>query len=101
MPDVPTPNIPLPKEEDVTKLQEQIFDLVRKSQQTMLDASRAFTDRVTAITPGESDQLDKLIDSAFEMTERVLQSQHEFAKRMVKTVTSQLPLDREDGDTAE
>jgi hypothetical protein len=84
---------------DVNKLQDQIFDLVKRSQDTMVDASRAFTDRVSALTPGDSNQIDELIDSAFDMTERVLQSQREFAKRMVETVTSQLPgIDRGSAD---
>ena len=81
----------MPDADDVNKLQEQIFDLVKRSQDTMIDASRTFTDRVSAMTPGDANQLDELIDSAFDMTERVLQSQREFAKRVVETVTSQLP----------
>ncbi len=81
----------MPDANDVNKLQEQIFDLVKKSQDAMIDASRVFTDRVSAMAPGELSQLDDLIDNAFDMTERILKSQREFAKNMVDTVTSQLP----------
>ena len=81
----------MPDTNDVTKFQEQIFELVKKSQEAMIDASRVFTDRVSAMTPGDFEQLDDLIDNAFDMTERVLKSQREFAKNVVDTVTSQLP----------
>ena len=81
----------MPDANDVKNLQEQIFDLVKKSQQAMLDAGRTFTDRVSAMTPGESDQIDELIDNAFDMTERVLESQREFAKKMIAAVTAQIP----------
>ncbi len=81
----------MPDTNDVTKLQEQIFELVKQSQEALVDASRAFTDRVSAMTPGDFEQLDDLIDNAFDMTERVLKSQREFAKNVVSSVTSQLP----------
>jgi hypothetical protein len=81
----------VPDTSDLSKLQEQLFDIVKKSQDAILDAGRVFTDRVSAMAPGDSAQLDDLIDNAFDMTERVLQSQREFAKKMVETVTSQLP----------
>lgn len=81
----------MPDVDDVNELQEKIFDLVKRSQDAMVDASRTFTDRVSAMTPGDASQIDDLIDNAFDMTERVLQSQREFAKRMVEAVTSQLP----------
>lgn len=92
----------MPDANDVTKLQEQIFELVKKSQQAMLDAGRAFTDRVSAMTPGESDQVDELIDNAFDMTERVLESQREFAKKMIAAVTAQIPgMGPEDDDSGD
>ena len=81
----------MPDASDVNKLQEQIFELVRTSQQAIIDAGRTFTERVSSITPGDTAQIDDLIDNAFDMTERVLESQRDFAKRIVETVTSQIP----------
>ena len=81
----------MPDTNDVAKLQEQIFELVKKSQDAMMDAGRVFTDRVSSMTPGQPAQLDDLIDNAFDMTERVLESQRDFAKKVVEAVTSQLP----------
>jgi hypothetical protein len=81
----------MPDATDVNKLQEQIFDLVKRSQEALLDASRVFTDRVSAMAPGDPAQLDDLIDNAFDMTERVMRSQRELAKKVVETVTAQIP----------
>lgn len=87
----------MPDSDEVAQLQEQLFELVRKSQQAMVDAGRSFTERVASLTPGEVDQLAGLIDNAFDMTEKVLESQRDLAKRIVETVTSQLPgIDRGD-----
>jgi hypothetical protein len=81
----------MPDTSDVTRLQEQIFDLMQKSQQAMVDAGRSFTDRVASLTPGDTDQLERLIDNAFDMTEKVLQTQRDFAKKVVEALTAQLP----------
>jgi len=81
----------VPDASDLSKMQEQLFDIVKKSQDAILDAGRVFTDRVSAMAPGDSSQLDELIDNAFDMTERVLETQRDFAKKMVAAVTSQLP----------
>lgn len=81
----------MPDVNDVDQLQEQVFELVKKSQQAVLDAGRTFTERVGAMTPGETSQIEDLIDNAFDMTERVLESQRDFAKKVVEAVTSQLP----------
>lgn len=80
----------MPDSPDISRLQEQIFDLVQKSQQAMVDAGRSFTDRVTALTPGDTEQLEKLIDNAFDMTEKVLSTQRDFAKKVIEALTSQL-----------
>ncbi len=81
----------MPDTSHLSRLQEQIFDLMQKSQQAMVDAGRSFTDRVTALTPGDTEQLERLIDNAFDMTEKVLDTQRDFAKKVVDAVTSQLP----------
>ena len=81
----------MPDTNDINRLQQQIFDLVKSSQEALLDASRVFTDRVSAMAPGDPAQLDDLIDNAFDMTERVMRTQRDLAKKVVETVTAQLP----------
>lgn len=78
----------MPEAPDINKLQEQVFDLVKRSQEAILDAGRSFADNLTTIAPGDSEAVDKLLDDAFDFTERVLRSQRDFAKSVVRTVTS-------------
>lgn len=80
----------MPETPDINELQDQVFDLVRRSQEAMLDAGRAFTDSIRNLAPGELEQVDRLIDDAFEFTERVLKTQREFAKSVVQAVTAPL-----------
>lgn len=78
-------------DDDAAELQDRIFDLVKRSQDTMLDAGRTFTERVKELSPADTGRLQDLIDQAFDMTERILESQREFAKNVVTTVVAQLP----------
>lgn len=76
------------------QLQDQIFDMVKRSQEMILDASRNFVEGAADLAPGDREQLDKLIDNAFDLTERILESQREFAKKIVGVATG--PLQRGD-----
>lgn len=78
----------MPETPDMAKLQDQVFDLVRRSQEAILDAGRSFADSATTVAPADTDQIDKLIDNAFDFTEKVLKTQREFAKSVVDAVTS-------------
>jgi hypothetical protein len=71
-------------------IQDQIFDMVRRSQEVILDASRNFVEGAADMAPGDREQIDKLIDNAFDLTERILQAQRDFAKTVLASVTSNL-----------
>ncbi len=77
----------MPETPDVNKLQEQIFELVKRSQESVLDAGRSFTDSVSDLTPADTAAVDDLIDRVFDLTERVLAAQRDLAKQVVQTVT--------------
>jgi hypothetical protein len=68
-------------------IQDQIFDMVKRSQEVILDASRNFVEGAADIAPGDREQIDKLIDNAFDLTERILQAQRDFAKTVLASVT--------------
>jgi hypothetical protein len=61
--------------------------MVKKSTDAILDASRNFADGASDMVPGDKEQVDKMIDQAFDLTERVLKVQRDFAKQVVDTVT--------------
>lgn len=86
----------MPDKPDIPALQKQVFDLVQRSQESILDAGRSFADNLAAMAPGDNDAIDKLLDDAFEFTERVLRSQREFAKSVVKAATA--PIAGQAGD---
>jgi hypothetical protein len=77
----------MPDTPDLKQLQEQIFDLVARSQKAVLDAGRSFTDGVSNMTPGDTSAVDELIDRAFDLTEKVLKAQRDFAKQVVQAAT--------------
>jgi hypothetical protein len=94
----------MPDTPDLKALQEQIFDLVARSQSAVLDAGRSFTDGVSSMTPGDTSPVDELIDRAFDLTEKVLQSQRDFAKQVVQVATRPVTgevTDDGDGDGAD
>src|SRR5262249_33265285 len=80
----------MPDPPDLKQLQEQIFDLVARSQSAVLDAGRSFTDSVSNMAPGDTSAVDELIDRAFDLTERVLEAQRDFAKQVVQAATNPL-----------
>jgi hypothetical protein len=77
----------MPETPDLAQLQNQVFELVRNSQEAILDAGRSFADNLTAMAPGDTQAVDKLLDDAFEFTEKVLRTQRDFAKSVVQAVT--------------
>ncbi len=78
----------MPETPDIAKLQEQMLDLVRRSQDAMVEAGRSFADNATSIVPGDTSQIEKLIDNAFDFTEKVMKTQREFTKSVFDTVTN-------------
>ena len=79
-----------------SEIQDQIFDMVRRSQEVVLDASRNFVASANDLAPGDSQQVEELIDNAFDLTERILEAQRDFAKTVLNTVSR--PLQGGDSD---
>lgn len=85
---------------DISKLQDQVFELVRRSQEAILDAGRSFADNLSSVAPGDHEAIDRLLDDAFDFTERVLKTQRDFAKSVVQAVTAvTAPVTGSGGDT--
>lgn len=82
-------------------MQDQIFDMVQRSQESIIDATRNFADGMSDLVPASREQVDKIIDNAFDLTEKVLQIQRDFAKSVVRTVTPPIGTSDEASDTAD
>ncbi len=89
----------MPESPDLEAMQDQIFDLVKRSQEAVVGAGRAFAESVTNFVPGDTSAIDDLIDRAFDLTAKVLDAQREFAKNVVKTVSNQIAPGERDRDS--
>jgi hypothetical protein len=82
-------------------LQDEILNTVRKSQEAVIDAIRAWSESIQSITPKlpavpmpGADKLPKpeeVVASAYDFAEQLLASQRRFAEEVVKTTASLLP----------
>jgi len=82
-------------------LQDEILSTVRKSQEAVIDAIRAWSETVQSITPKlpavpvpGADKLPKpeeVVASAYDFAEKLLASQRKFAEDVVKATASLLP----------
>ena len=71
-----------------TELSEQVLESVKSGQQTALDAVRKFADNVNKTLPlggEEPSKRQEVVDAAFEMAERLIQSQYDFLRNVVRS----------------
>ena len=78
---------------EATVLGDQLLDLVRRGQETALDAGRILSDRVAAVLPVEPDKADELLDTAFDLGERILRGQRAIAREVVDVIVAKIPDD--------
>lgn len=79
------------------EMQGQILDTIRRSQEAVVDAVKAWAESVQAVTPSLpvpdvpfADQLPKpadLVASAYDFAEQLLASQRKFAEDVIKATT--------------
>jgi hypothetical protein len=82
-------------------LQDEILNTVRKGQEAVIDAIRAWSETVQSITPKlpavpvpGADKLPKpedVVASAYDFAEQLLASQRKFAEEVVKATVSLMP----------
>ncbi len=85
------------------ELQEEFLGMIRKGQETVIEAVRTWVETVQAVTPKvPSVQLplaDKLprpedaVDNAYDFAEKLLASQRHFSEELLKTAAPLLPGD--------
>lgn len=72
--------------ERTTELSEQVLEQVKSSQQSAIEAVRKFMESVDDALPPHGDNPSKrqeVIDSALEMSERLVQTQYDFLTNVV------------------
>jgi cell division septum initiation protein DivIVA len=83
----------------VQGLQDELLNAVRKSQETVIDAIRTWSETIQSITPKlpsvpGADQLPKpedLVTGAYDFAEQLLASQRKFAEDIVKATAQLMP----------
>ena len=82
-------------------LQNEVLNMVRKSQETVIDALKTWVETVQSITPkvpavdmpfaGKLPRPEEVVASAYDFAEQLLASQRKFAEEVVKATTSLMP----------
>jgi hypothetical protein len=82
-------------------VQDELLKVIRTSQETVVEAVRTWVETVKAVTPKVSsaqlplaDKLPKpqdIVTSAYDLAEKLLSSQRQFAKELVKATASLRP----------
>lgn len=65
------------------RIEEEVFDFVRKTEEASLDAGRKFAKAVGDFLPVEIPVVREFMKGVFDFTEGILRTQREFALKMV------------------
>jgi hypothetical protein len=65
---------------------DQVLEFVRKSEETITEATRRWTETLRELAPGDGESIRRVVDGAFDFTERVMKNQREFANSMLDTL---------------
>lgn len=66
-------------------LSEEVLESVEAGQRAAIEAVRAFVGTVEQALPGDSSQRQGVVDSALEMADRLVQSQHDFIRKVISS----------------
>ena len=75
----------MPIADKPTELSEQVLESVRSGQQAALEAVRKFAETVDKLLPLHGEERSKVIDAAFEMADRLVQTQYDFLRSVVRS----------------
>jgi hypothetical protein len=65
---------------------DQVLEFVRKSEETTTEATRRLTETLRELVPDDGEGIRRVVDGAFDFTERVVKNQREFGKSMLDTL---------------
>ena len=68
------------------ELNDQILDLVRKSEELIVQTGQNWDQSAAARVPNTPPEVRKLIDDAFDVAEAILKAQREFAREVLDAV---------------
>ena len=78
----------MPIADKPTELSEQVLESVKTGQQAALEAVRKFAETVDKSLPSHGEEPSKrqeVVDAAFEMADRLVQTQYDFLRSVVRS----------------
>ena len=66
-------------------LSEEVLESVEAGQRAAIEAVRAFVGTVDKALPLDSSRRQGVVDSALEMADRLVQSQHDFIRKVIRS----------------
>lgn len=80
-----------------TELSEEVLEEVKAGQQAAIEAVRKFTDAVdkTLAKGEERSDAEEIVDSALEMADRLVETQYNFLRKVVRSAGESLGASRE------
>jgi len=77
--------------ERTAEFSEQVFEQIKESQESALEAVRGFMESVDEALPGESpSRRQDVIDSALRMSEKLVRAQYDFLTNVVRGASDAL-----------
>jgi len=73
-----------------TDLSEEILESVEAGQRAAIEAVRTFVGTVDQALPVDSSTRQGIVDSALEMADRLVQTQHDFIRKVIHTAGKSL-----------
>jgi len=68
-----------------TGLSEEVLESVEAGQRAAIEAVRAFVGTVDQAIPADASRRQGVVDSALEMADRLVQSQHDFIRKVISS----------------
>lgn len=62
---------------------EEVREFIRKSEETLAEAGKRWTQTLHDFAPGDGSAVRKIVDDAFDFAEKLLKNQREFAFKMI------------------
>ena len=75
---------------ETDRVEEEVFDFVRKAEEASLAAGRKFTKSIGDFLPVEVPAVGELMKGIFDFTEEILKTQREFAQKILVETHSTL-----------
>lgn len=82
--------------ERTAELSEQVFEQIKESQESAIEAVRSFMESVDEALPGESpSRRQDVVDSALKMSEKLVRTQYDFLTNVVRGASEALGAGKE------